>query len=178
MTVTTVTLTGDVTVPVEEAGRGLAIILLHSGVSDRHLWDQQWEWLSRSLRVVRWDQRGFGDTPHVAGPYSYADDVLTVMDALDIPGAVIMGCSMGGAIAIKVAAEHPGRVVGLVLSGTGVPVYEFDLAEDIQALFADAETAFWQGDRERAPDHHGDSMAYRTETFSGSRGSELLDSCA
>ncbi len=150
MAITEVTLSGGVVAQVEEAGRGPAIIMLHAGVSERHMWDRQWEWLSRSMRVVRWDQRGFGETPHVPGSFSYSADVLTVMDGLGIEQAVIMGCSMGGATAIKVAVEHPERVTGLVLSGPGVPGYDFDTPADLQELFAEGEQAFAQDDADRA----------------------------
>jgi pimeloyl-ACP methyl ester carboxylesterase len=102
------------------------------------------------MRVVRWDQRGFGETPHVPGSFSYSADVLTVMDGLGIEQAVIMGCSMGGATAIKVAVEHPERVTGLVLSGPGVPGYDFDTPADLQELFAEGEQAFAQDDADRA----------------------------
>ena len=83
-------LAGGVTLHVEEDGHGPALLLLHAGVADRHMWDAQWAWLSQSFRVVRWDWRGFGETPHVPGPFSYTDDVVRVMDALNIAQAMLM----------------------------------------------------------------------------------------
>lgn len=150
MKVTEVKLSGGGAVQVEEAGDGPPILLLHAGVSERHMWDHQWEWLSLSMRTVRWDQRGFGQTAHVPGPFSYAGDVIQVMDALHIDQAILVGCSMGGATAIQVAVEHPARVVGLVLSGSGVPGYAFDIPPDIAKLFSDADEAFRRDDVGRA----------------------------
>ncbi len=118
-----VELSGGAMLHVEEDGQGPALLLLHAGVADRHMWDGQWAWLSRSFRVVRFDWRGFGETPHVPGPFSYTDDVVRVMDALNIPKAILMGCSFGGGVAIHVTVEHPERTVGLVLVGAGLPGY-------------------------------------------------------
>ncbi len=145
-----VELAGGAALSVEETGEGPALLMLHAGVADRHMWDGQWDWLQRSFRVVRWDWRGFGDTPHVPGPFSYADDVLRVMDALGLPQATLMGCSFGGSVAIQVAAQHPERVERLVLVGSGLPGYEAANHPEVQRLFAEEEEARTTGDQERA----------------------------
>lgn len=108
-----------VTLSVEDVGTGPAVILLHAGVADQRMWDPQMDLLKDSYRVIRWDARGFGKTPHVPGPFSYAADVVGVMDALEVPEAMLIGCSFGGGTAIRVAAENPGRVSRLVLIGSG-----------------------------------------------------------
>ncbi len=54
-----------------------------------------------------------------ADVYEYAEDVRALMDALALPPAVIVGHSMGGAIAQALALRAPQRVAGLVLLGTG-----------------------------------------------------------
>ena len=136
-----VALSGGVTAHVETAGSGPAVLLLHAGVADRHMWDRQWDWLQKGFRTVRWDWRGFGDTPHVPGPFSYANDVIAIMDALDISMATIIGCSFGGATALQVAIQHPQRVERLVLSGPGVPGYEGENPPEVDALFEEAEKA-------------------------------------
>ncbi len=146
MEVRDVDLSGGATVRVEEAGAGPVVFLLHAGVADRHMWDRQWEWLQKGFRVVRWDWRGFGETPHVPGPFSYSADVIAIMDALDIPRATLMGCSFGGATALKVAAEHPDRVERLVLSGPGVPGYAGKNPPEVEALFEEADSAERAGD--------------------------------
>jgi 3-oxoadipate enol-lactonase len=150
MTVHRVTLSGGVTVAVEEAGAGPALVMLHAGVSERHMWDSQWGRFQTSYRVVRWDWRGFGETPHVPGPFSYAGDVLTVMDALGIDRATLMGCSFAGGVAIQLAIQHPERVSRLVLVASGVPGYQPAMPEDVQALFQEARKAFEREDVERA----------------------------
>ncbi|EQD58036.1 alpha/beta hydrolase fold protein [mine drainage metagenome] len=99
-------------------------MFLHSGVADSRMWDPQFGWLATSHRVVRWDHRGFRDTPHVPGSFSYAADVLAALDGLGIRRATLIGASMGGMMAIRVALEHPERVDRLVLIGTNVYGYE------------------------------------------------------
>ncbi|WP_243239248.1 alpha/beta fold hydrolase [Sulfobacillus harzensis] len=145
-----VALSGGAHMKVEEAGAGPAMMLLHAGVSERHMWDPQWEWLSHRMRVIRWDWRGFGQTAHVPGPFSYGDDVVRVMDALGISKTWLMGCSFGGSTAVQVALKHPDRVEGLVLVGSGVPGYNAANPPEVEALFAQADAAFNQGEIDRA----------------------------
>lgn len=146
MEIITVELGGGVEVQVEVAGSGPAILLLHAGVSERHMWDAQWDWLSEHHRVARWDWRGFGDTPHIPGPFSYADDVIRIMDALQLPSATLVGCSFGGAEAIHVAVTHPDRVERLALVGSGVPGFDAPNPPHVVELFQTGEEAWARED--------------------------------
>lgn len=143
-------LSGGLTLEVEEAGTGPAALLLHAGVSERHMWDAQWSWLPESHRTVRWDWRGYGTTPHVPGPFSYAEDVRAVLDALGIERATLIGCSFGGAAAIQVAIQHPKRVERLVVVAPGIPGYQWPDPPEVQQLFAEGQEAFSQEDIPRA----------------------------
>ena len=59
------------------AGTGPALVLLHSTVCDRRMWDTQWPVLvDAGYRVVRCDFRGYGETPVPQGPHDDAADVL------------------------------------------------------------------------------------------------------
>ncbi len=152
---------------VEDEGQGPALVLLHSGVTDSRMWDPQFGWLASSHRVVRWDHRGYRDTPHVPGPFSYAADVLAVLDALGIGKATLIGASMGGMMAIRVALEHPERIERLVLVGTNLYGYEpspvvdvppylaaayekADKAEDFEAMM-ELDLQFWIAGIHRRP---------------------------
>lgn len=141
-----VALPGGVEAAVEDAGTGPAVLLLHAGVSERHMWDPQWTWLPESHRTIRWDWRGFGTTPHAPGPFSYADDVRAIMDALDIERATLIGCSFGGAAALQVSIQHRSRVERLVLVAPGIPGYEWPNPADVERMFAEGDEAFRQED--------------------------------
>ncbi|KAA2267063.1 alpha/beta fold hydrolase [Solihabitans fulvus] len=110
------TLTHDV------AGAGPTLVLLHSSVCDRRMWDPQWvALLDAGYRVVRPDFRGFGDTPPGTEPYSDAEDVLELFDTLGVSQAVVIGASFGGRIAQEFAARWPDRVAALALLCAGTP---------------------------------------------------------
>lgn len=152
---------------VDDAGHGSALIFLHSGVADRRMWDPQFNRLARSHRVVRWDHRGYRDTPYGEGPFSYAGDIVALLDALRIPTATLVGASLGGMMAIRVALEHPERVERLVLVGTNLYGYEpspgadapaelvaaYERAEaihDVEAMI-DVDMQFWIAGLRRRP---------------------------
>jgi 3-oxoadipate enol-lactonase len=99
----------------DEAGDGDPVLLLHSGVADRRMWQPQWDALAERFRVVRCDLRGFGETPLPPERFSNADDVVELLDHLGLERAAIVGSSYGGRIALEVAAAHIDRVQRLVL---------------------------------------------------------------
>lgn len=104
----------------ESTGSGPALVFVHAGVSDSRMWDPQIAEFAPYYRVIRYDLRGFGKSAFVAEPFSYRDDLLSVLRHLGIARAAIVGCSMGGATAIDFALEHPEMVTALVLVGSGV----------------------------------------------------------
>jgi pimeloyl-ACP methyl ester carboxylesterase len=100
--------------------RGSPLVLIHgAGGSFRH-----WPEAARTMpgrRVLAVDLPGHGDSP---GPgrravADYARDLLAFLDALDLARPVLVGHSMGGAIALTLALDWPDRVAGLGLVGTG-----------------------------------------------------------
>jgi pimeloyl-ACP methyl ester carboxylesterase len=97
------------------------VVLLHAlGTTAALSWYAALEPLAEHYRVVTFDQRwhGRGIRSSRFRFAECADDVIAVLDALDIDRAVIVGYSMGGAIAQLVWQRHPDRVAGLVLCST------------------------------------------------------------
>lgn len=99
----------------DEAGDGKPLLLLHSGVCDRRMWQPQWVPLAESFRVVRPDLRGFGETPLPPGRFSSAADVVELLDHLGLERARVVGSSLGGRVALELAVAAPDRVERLVL---------------------------------------------------------------
>ena len=119
----------DQTITYDTAHRGVPttsapLILLHGGAVDRRMWGPQLD-AYRGRAVIAPDARGHGDSSDADAPYRLTDDVIALLDALEIERAVLVGVSMGGGTAADTALEHPGRVAGLVVSGTGTSEPEF-----------------------------------------------------
>ncbi|MFF4317301.1 alpha/beta fold hydrolase [Streptomyces sp. NPDC001568] len=111
-------LSHDVTGPVDAP----AVVLLHSSVCDRRMWDPQWGPLAEAgFRVVRADFRTCGQSPAADAPYSDHGDVLALLDQLDIRRASFVGSSYGGRISLRIAALHPERASRLALLCPGRP---------------------------------------------------------
>lgn len=96
-----------------------ALILLHGFGASLHTWEAWAEVLTADHRVVRIDLPGFGLTgPDPTGDYTDArsvDVLVSLMDALGVRRASLVGNSMGGRIAWKLAALRPERVERIVL---------------------------------------------------------------
>lgn len=82
------------------------------------MWAPQVEALSGSYRVLRYDQRGHGQSEATEGAYSFellADDAAAIMDALDIPRCHFVGLSMGGMTAMALALNHAERLASVAI---------------------------------------------------------------
>ncbi|WEO93432.1 alpha/beta hydrolase [Streptomyces sp. FXJ1.172] len=106
-------------------GEGPALVLLHSAVCDRRMWDPQWSALvDAGYRVVRCDFRGFGQSPLPDRRHNDAEDVLDLLDALGIEQAALIASSYGGRVAVEIAALRPDRVSAMALLCAGLPGHE------------------------------------------------------
>lgn len=110
----------------EAAGTGPVVTLIHPGLWDSRTWDPQMPvLLAAGFRVVRYDVRGYGMSSRPTGePYSNVRDLDMLLDALDVELTTLVGCSMGGAIAIDYTLEHPDRVLALVPVASGLGGFE------------------------------------------------------
>jgi pimeloyl-ACP methyl ester carboxylesterase len=91
------------------------VLLIHAGIADRRMWDPQWERWSDRFTLIRYDLRGFGDSPDPANEYALHEDALAVLRAAGHERAAVVGCSHGARVAIDLALEQPGSVAGLVV---------------------------------------------------------------
>ena len=97
------------------------MVLAGSLGSTLSMWDRQVPALTEHFRVVRYDTRGHGSSPVPPGPYSIddlADDLAALLDTVGAPRAHVVGLSLGGMTAMRLAARDPQRVDRLVLACT------------------------------------------------------------
>jgi pimeloyl-ACP methyl ester carboxylesterase len=108
----------------ELSGEGTALVLIHGAFVDARIWEPQWKYFSSKFRVLRYDLRGHGRTgASDLERYTmtmYADDLASLLDALEIDSAVVCGLSMGGGIAQAFAVRYLERLKGLILVGSTV----------------------------------------------------------
>ena len=98
----------------EVAGSGPSLVLLHAGIADSRMWDQQFAELAGDFRVVRFDMRGFGRSPMTAGSYAHHHDLAALLRHLGISRTALLGCSLGGRVCIDFTLEYPGVTTALV----------------------------------------------------------------
>ncbi|MET9349394.1 alpha/beta fold hydrolase [Streptomyces termitum] len=134
----------------DTAGTGpRTVVLLHSGVCDRRMWDGQFQALADAgHHVVRCDLRGFGDSP-VDAPHLHADDVRDLLDHLGVERAVLVGSSFGGEVALEHAVRHPDRTEALVLLCAAAPV-EHEAGPELRAFFEREDALVEAGDLDAA----------------------------
>ena len=100
-----------------EAG-GVPVVMLH-GLSDSwHSYERVLPYLPPSIHAFALSQRGHGDSerPEAGyGPRDFATDVAAFLDTIDLGRAVIVGHSLGAAVALRFAIDYPERLRGLVL---------------------------------------------------------------
>ena len=110
-----------------DSGNGTPVVFIHGFGASIYGWRYQLPpAVTAGYRVVAFDNRGFGFSDKPAHGYTnaaYAHLVVSLLDSLGIASAVLVGHSMGGAIAAEVALTYPDRVRGVVLidaAGYGV----------------------------------------------------------
>jgi pimeloyl-ACP methyl ester carboxylesterase len=110
----------------EQIGEGTPLLFIHGAFADSRIWDPQWDHLQLNYRLVRYDLRGHGRTG-ASGLASYsidtfAEDLRSLLDGLQIHSPIICGLSWGGSIAQAFACRYPERVRALILAGSAVAI--------------------------------------------------------
>lgn len=88
------------------------VVFIHGNGSSSLFWQELMQDLPRDLRVIAVDLRGYGGTEHspidaTRGVRDFSDDVYATLQALGIPTAHFVGWSMGGAVILQYALDHP-----------------------------------------------------------------------
>lgn len=97
------------------------VLLSNSLLSDFFMWDPQWHALTERYHVVRYDNRGHGQTEVTAPPYTMeqlADDAAALIDHTGLNKPHFIGLSLGGMIGQVMGIRHPDKVSSLCLMAT------------------------------------------------------------
>jgi pimeloyl-ACP methyl ester carboxylesterase len=141
-------------------GSGTPTVLLLPTWSIVHsrFWKMQVPYLARHFRVLTFDGRGNGrsDRPTDTAAYNdseYVADALAVLDHTGTEQAVLVGLSRGAGYALRLAAEHSDRVLGVLFSGPTVglhdpspdaPSFDFDAELDTDVGWAKWNAPYWR----------------------------------
>lgn len=139
------------------AGQGHPLVLIHGGLEDRRLWDDQFDSFAQHYRVIRYDVRGYGESPLVttetretqgtggtqgSQTYSLRQDLYELLRFLEVERAYVLGLSMGAGLAVDFSLTHPDIVDALVPVAPGLSGYEFVESEyPLEAQIEDALAA-------------------------------------
>jgi pimeloyl-ACP methyl ester carboxylesterase len=138
----------------EEAGTGRPVVFVHPGLWDRRTWDEQFDVFAERFRAIRYDVRGYGKSSKPEAEYSNVEDLHALLDHLGVDRAALIGCSMGGGIAVDFTLEHPDLADALVPVASALSGVE-QTEEDQQKwgpVFERIMEAAKAGDMERATD--------------------------
>ncbi len=134
----------------EVAGQGETVLLLHAGIADSRMWDEQFAVFAQQYQVVRYDLRGFGQSQFPNGPFANHEDPAALLRELSIEKAHVVGISFGSKIALDFALAYPAMVKSLVLVapsvGGDVPsdaVKKFNAEEDALLQKGELAAASW-----------------------------------
>lgn len=155
---------GDARICFETAGAGDDFVMIHAGVADKRQWNAAFDHFRQTHRVLRYDMRGYGESEPIEGVYRAIDDLCAVLDAAGMrQKKIMMGCSMGGSLAMDFTLTHPHEVEALIMvcsgpSGLSLDVEspkEFELVEEAGRAgdwdrVCELETQIWFDGRGRA----------------------------
>jgi 3-oxoadipate enol-lactonase len=117
----------------EVEGDGHPLLLIHGGLGDLRMWDDQVPVFAERYRVIRYDTRGIGRTETDDVEFSNHADAAAVLDHVAADSAYVVGQSRGGMIVLDLALDRPDRVDALVSVAGGVGGYEAELPEGVEA---------------------------------------------
>jgi pimeloyl-ACP methyl ester carboxylesterase len=139
----------------EIAGDGPVVTLIHPGLWDMRTWDPQFEpFVQAGYRVLRYDVRGYGASsrPEPGATYSQVGDLSALLEANEVTMTALVGCSMGGGIALDFALVHPEQVWALVPVASALGGFEPSEEEEDwwEAHHGPVDAAIEAGDLEKA----------------------------
>lgn len=135
----------------EVTGQGHPLLLLHEGIADCSMFDEQVVDFAQHYRTIRFDLRGFGKSQVPAGPFASYEDPAELLRFLNAAPAHVLGMSFGGLVALDFALAHPEMVTSLVLVAPSVSGDQ-QISESVRQFQQEEEELLGQGNLEAASD--------------------------
>jgi len=104
----------------ELTGQGDAVLFIHGFGLNADMWAPQWPVFAKAYRTIRYDLRGYGRSSTPRGAYSHVEDALRMIDLLGCGPVHLVGLSMGGRYALRLAQAAPNAVCSLTLADTAL----------------------------------------------------------
>jgi pimeloyl-ACP methyl ester carboxylesterase len=123
----------------EVTGHGHPLVLIHAGVADHRMWDEQFAVFAQRYRVIRYDTRGFGRSKTEDVEFANHRDLHDVLEHLGIQKAYLLGASRAGGISIDFTLEYPAKVDALILMGSGLGGLDHQPTDSEQRMFDEME---------------------------------------
>jgi pimeloyl-ACP methyl ester carboxylesterase len=141
---------GQIHVDDDGSGESLPVVFIHSFAGSTDHWWNQLDHLRPGRRALALDLRGHGQSEAKGTDDltidDLADDIGTVVDALDLQRVALVGHSIGGSAAIGYAGAHPEKVAGLLLVGTPgrMPMQQADQVMSAMSTdYDDTMASYW-----------------------------------
>lgn len=134
---------GDVSLHYELSGAGPPLVLIHGWTHDARVWEHQTPELTREFTLLRYDRRGWGRSGGSPDVSMDPGDLDSLMAAVGLDDAHVVGHSQGASVALRFALAHPSRVRSVTLYGApppaefGVPPVGEDTFPDMAAIVRD-----------------------------------------
>jgi 3-oxoadipate enol-lactonase len=128
----------------EEKGSGSPVVFAHGLTFDRHMWDPQVESLSTRYRCIAYDFLGHGGSSVAVREYSLEDEaenMHALMAGWGASPAHVVGLSMGGMVAMRLALAHPEDVRSLSLLDTSAEEEVEERRPQYEAMAAAAQAS-------------------------------------
>jgi 3-oxoadipate enol-lactonase len=120
----------------EVSGTGHPLVLVHAGIANLRMWDEQVKELSKHYQVICYDARTFGESTSEAVEFSNRQDLLALLEFLKIDKAHLLGISRGGSIAMDFVLEHPQKVSSLIMVASNPSGFDHEDSEIEKGYFA------------------------------------------
>jgi pimeloyl-ACP methyl ester carboxylesterase len=124
---------GETLAYVEQGSGPKTLVLIHGNLSSSVYFLPLFQQISKEIRIIAPDLRGFGDSSYVNRFDSLkelANDVYLLLSELKIQKAAVLGWSLGGGVAMEFAANYPNMVEQLILLNStthkGYPIFQKD----------------------------------------------------